>query len=176
METIGDRVRRLRESQGIARKDLAARVGLSYTGLSDLELSKAKSSTKLHRLAEELGVSATFLETGRESKGVRPAPESHSHLVRLDPAMLAETHRALRKLERAEGRDFSLEEDHDAARFVQLYEIRAAMPAHPTQDEWVEFGQKLAAIMPPTGGDDGRGGGVPADGAGTKKVARGVRR
>jgi len=178
METIGDRVRRLREASGIERKDLARDVGLSYSGLSDLESGKAKSSTKLHRLAEALGVSTTYLETGKEPRGedAQLAFSRRSQPLRLNPTMLAETHRALRKLEHAEGRKFSLEDEKYAARFVQLYEIRAAMSAKPTQDEWVEFGQKLAAIMTPTGGDDGRGGGVPAHGTGAKKVAEGLRR
>lgn len=174
METIGDRVRRLRESKGIQRKDLARDVGLSYSGLSDLESGKARSSTKLHRLAAALGVSTSYLETGKDrpAEPLHSAPSDHSQPLRLDPVMLSETHRALRKLEHGEGRTFSLEKEEDAVRFAQLYEMRAAMSAHPTQDEWVEFGQKLAAIKTPTGGGNGRGDGVPTDGTSAKKVAR----
>ena len=156
---------------------VARRLNISAQTMNNWEargISKAGSISA----QDAYGCSAVWLTTGGgdQAQPSNPAPESHSHLVRLDPTMLAETHRALRKLEHAQGRKFSLEDEDCAARFVQLYEIRAAMPIHPTQDEWVEFGQKLAAIMTPTGGDDGRGGGVPAHGTGAKKVARGVRR
>ena len=66
-ETIGERVRRLREAKGIARKDLAADAGMSYTGLSDLESGKARSTTKLHRLAALLDIRVAYLENGKGS-------------------------------------------------------------------------------------------------------------
>jgi hypothetical protein len=98
-----------------------------------------------------------------------------SQPMRLDPEMLAETHRTLRDLEHGEGRAFSIEQETYAAWFVQVYEMRARMSAHPTAEEWVEFGRKLHAI---TQGAvrNGRDDGVPAKGTGKGNVARKVRR
>jgi transcriptional regulator with XRE-family HTH domain len=99
MESIGDRVRRTRESKGIARGDLARAIGLSYTGLSDLELGKAKNTTKLHRLASELGVDVQWLETGKGSPEPRqPAPESVSRPVRLDADIVRGVARAMQEV------------------------------------------------------------------------------
>lgn len=37
METIGDRVKREREAQGLERKDLAAKTGIGYSTIAELE-------------------------------------------------------------------------------------------------------------------------------------------
>lgn len=100
---------------------------------------------------------------------------SQSQPMRLDPEMLAETHRVLRELYHEHGRTYSLEEPAAAARFVQVYAMRSAMPDQPSQDEWVQFGRKLAAITP-QGAANGRDDGVPVEGTGAKRMAGGVRR
>jgi hypothetical protein len=97
-----------------------------------------------------------------------------SQPLRLDPTMLAETHRTLRDLEDDEGRVFSLEQEAYAAWFVQVYELRAKMPAHPTAEAWVEFGRKLHAITQGAARNE-RDDGVPAQGAGKSNLARKVR-
>lgn len=66
MESIGDRVRREREAQGISRADLAKMVGAkgeSY--ISELELGRIKKGSRLHLIAQALKVDLTWLETGR---------------------------------------------------------------------------------------------------------------
>ena len=64
-ETIGQRVRAVRESKKISRARLAAQAGISSTALSDLELGYSQTSLKLHRIAAALGVETSWLETGR---------------------------------------------------------------------------------------------------------------
>ncbi|MFK2904557.1 helix-turn-helix transcriptional regulator [Dyella ginsengisoli] len=95
METIGDRVRRIRQAKGIARKDLARDAGMSYSGLSDLELGKAKSTTRLHRLATLLEVDAGFLETGREHQGIGDTPGTYHASRSIDPEIVLDVARAL---------------------------------------------------------------------------------
>lgn len=73
METIGGRIRRLREDQGITRADLAKAVGLAYSSLSDLESGKAKTTTVLHKIASRLGARVEYLETGKGSPEPDPA-------------------------------------------------------------------------------------------------------
>lgn len=71
METIGARIRRLREAKRLSRADLAKAVGLAYSSLSDLESGKAKTTTVLHKIASQLGARVEYLETG---KGPQDAP------------------------------------------------------------------------------------------------------
>lgn len=178
VDMIGDRLKELRLAAGMSQPEFAAIVGTSKQYVSQLENGKNKmpSGEYLEGWARHLRVNPRWLVSGTGPKHAETPAGGGSHRVRLDPTMIAETHRALRKLEHAGGRDFSLENVGQAARFVQMYEIRATMSARLTRDEWTEFEQKLVAIMAPTGGDDGRTDGVPADGTGTKKVARGLQR
>lgn len=70
---IGDRVRQVRVSKTPkkwSRKHLAQLTGISETAISDLELGRSQRSLSLHKLADALGVTATWLETG---KGQRDA-------------------------------------------------------------------------------------------------------
>ena len=94
METIGDRVRKLREaskgsdgSQPLPRKELSAAVGMAKTTLQTLEDNNQESTKKLHRLAAYFRVRVEWLETG---KGPMYETGSPSYTVRLDPAILAE--------------------------------------------------------------------------------------
>lgn len=68
METIGTRVRRERESQGIERRDLASKTGIGYSTLSELERGGMQTTTKLRVIADALGVSQRWLETGKGPK------------------------------------------------------------------------------------------------------------
>jgi phage repressor protein C with HTH and peptisase S24 domain len=64
-ETMGDRIRKLRERRGIEAADLARRVKLAYSTLKDLENNHQKSTTKLPGLIRELQTNARYLETGK---------------------------------------------------------------------------------------------------------------
>lgn len=85
METIGTRIRREREAQGLSRKDLERQTGIGYSTLAELERGGMQSSTKLHVIAEALGVSVNWLETGKGAKAARP-----SHSTGLDVGKLAD--------------------------------------------------------------------------------------
>lgn len=74
METIGTRVRRERESQGIERRDLASKTGIGYSTLSELERGGMQTTTKLRVIADALGVSQRWLETGKGPKVADEAP------------------------------------------------------------------------------------------------------
>ncbi len=64
VETLGQRLRRLRKERGLSQRDLA-RAGVSYAYVSRIEKGTRQPSVKvLRRLARALGVSAEYLETG----------------------------------------------------------------------------------------------------------------
>jgi len=68
METIGDRVKKAREAINMTRPQLAAASGVGYSTLSELERGGMQTSTKLRVIADALGVSLSWLETGRGEK------------------------------------------------------------------------------------------------------------
>src|SRR6266487_6239993 len=66
VETVGQRLRRLRQENGLSQRDLAER-GVSYAYISRIEAGARRPSVKaLRMLARKLGVSADYLETGSE--------------------------------------------------------------------------------------------------------------
>lgn len=87
METVGARVRREREAQGISRPELAKRAGLGYSTLAELERGGMQTTTKLRAIAEALGVSQRWLESG---KGAKASIQQPSQVVGLDAAKLAD--------------------------------------------------------------------------------------
>ncbi|KDE88243.1 helix-turn-helix transcriptional regulator [Stenotrophomonas maltophilia] len=74
MNTIGGRVRLEREARGIGRAELAKMTGIGYSTLSELERGGMQTSTKLHVIADALGVSVRWLETGKGPKAAGTAP------------------------------------------------------------------------------------------------------
>lgn len=62
-KSIGPRVKWWRKHRGIARKDLAATVGYSVSGLADLENGNSQGSEKLHLIAAELRLNPHYLES-----------------------------------------------------------------------------------------------------------------
>jgi len=68
MDTIGARIRREREAQGIDRKELAHKAGIGYSTLAELERGGMQTTTKLRRIADVLRVSQEWLETGKGDK------------------------------------------------------------------------------------------------------------
>ena len=73
--TIGQRLKQVRKELGLTQIELAARVGLKQSTLSDLELGKSAGTTNLAVVANAIGVSALWLETGR---GERAPPKEFS--------------------------------------------------------------------------------------------------
>jgi transcriptional regulator with XRE-family HTH domain len=65
-ESLGERLKRLRRERGLSQRELAA-PGVSYAYISRIEAGARQPSVKaLRKLAAKLGVSADYLETGRE--------------------------------------------------------------------------------------------------------------
>jgi transcriptional regulator with XRE-family HTH domain len=71
VESIGQRIRRLREERDLSQRDLSQR-GISYGFISRLEAGERNPSEKaLRALATKFGVTPLYLETGSD-KGVCP--------------------------------------------------------------------------------------------------------
>jgi transcriptional regulator with XRE-family HTH domain len=65
MATVGDRIRERRLALGLSQRELASD-GVSYAYISRLEANARQPSVKaLRKLAPKLGVSAHWLETGK---------------------------------------------------------------------------------------------------------------
>ena len=66
LETVGQRLRRLRVERGLSQRALSSR-GVSYAYISRIEADARTPSVKaLRLLAQRLGVSVDYLETGRD--------------------------------------------------------------------------------------------------------------
>jgi transcriptional regulator with XRE-family HTH domain len=64
MSAVGQRIKRLREEQGLSQRDLAE-PGITYAYVSRIEGGQRTPSAKaLRKLAEKLGTTALYLETG----------------------------------------------------------------------------------------------------------------
>ena len=68
-----DRLKKARKLAGLNQAELAQKIGVQQTSISDLERGKSKSTSFSTQIAHELGVSALWLATG---KGEMNAGES----------------------------------------------------------------------------------------------------
>lgn len=66
--TIGERIKEIRLLRGIKVPELASRTGLAASTIYDLERGDSDSTTKLHRIADELGTYTAYLEEGKPPK------------------------------------------------------------------------------------------------------------
>lgn len=174
METIGERIRRLRTAAGLARKDLAKRAGLSYTGLSDLESGKAKSTTKLHHFAAILGVDVNYLETGTQpANGVRDASPAYqaSQCMRLDPEMLRDVYQAITEIYEEQGLVYKL--DLDPELFAEMYLDRMAIGDIRSRASVVKIGRWMERKTSKGTEKDERDPQVPAKGTTSRKAGGG---
>src|SRR6266567_7744342 len=70
METVGQRLRRLRLDRGLSQRELSG-PGVSYAYISRIEAGARRPSVKaLRQLARKLGVSVEYLETGSDLRDV----------------------------------------------------------------------------------------------------------
>lgn len=70
METLGERVKKLREAQGLTQRELAERIGTSSGLISFIERDKNKPSYEvIRRLSEVLGTSTDYLIYGKDALG-----------------------------------------------------------------------------------------------------------
>ena len=83
METLGERVRRLRTSRGLTSVALGKRVGVSNVSVHHWETdSRSPTSDKFQALARALGVTTDYLLTGREAPALAAI---HAAIRRGDP-------------------------------------------------------------------------------------------
>ncbi|MBX9267235.1 helix-turn-helix domain-containing protein [Chromobacterium violaceum] len=82
MNVRGDRIRAERRRRGWRQEDLGRRAGCSRSIVADLENGRNRESTKLPSIAKALGVSLTWLETGRGRK--TPLASSEAPYVSAD--------------------------------------------------------------------------------------------
>src|SRR4051794_39019566 len=69
-ESIGERLRRLRQDRGLSQRELASQ-GVSYAYISRIEAGARRPSVKaLRQLARKLNVSPEYLETGSDLRDV----------------------------------------------------------------------------------------------------------
>jgi tetratricopeptide (TPR) repeat protein len=69
-ETVGARLKRLRLQRGLSQRDLSS-PGVSYAYISRIEAGARTPSVKaLRKLAQKLGVSVDYLETGRDIRDI----------------------------------------------------------------------------------------------------------
>src|SRR5256886_17566623 len=69
-EGVGQRLKRLRVARGFSQRDLSS-PGVSYAYISRIEAGARTPSVKaLRKLAQKLGVSVEYLETGRDIRDV----------------------------------------------------------------------------------------------------------
>jgi transcriptional regulator with XRE-family HTH domain len=75
METVGSRIRKLREAKGFTIEQVSERTGISKGFLSDTENgNRNMSSQNLLKIANELNASLDYLLRGGEATPVRPEP------------------------------------------------------------------------------------------------------
>lgn len=138
METIGSRIRVLREAMGKSRREMAAAVGIAGSTLSDLEIGRSTTTTALHRIADYLGVRAEWLETGKGDRLTKSqSVQRQSQPMRPDPAILIETQRFLEAAFNSLGKEFSMEADADI--FAEVYEWVAVDDRPVEQRNLVDF-------------------------------------
>src|SRR6266498_984590 len=69
-ESVGARLKRLRLQRGFSQRDLSS-PGVSYAYISRIEAGARTPSVKaLRKLAQKLGVSVEYLETGRDIREI----------------------------------------------------------------------------------------------------------
>jgi tetratricopeptide (TPR) repeat protein len=97
-EGVGARLKRLRVAQGFSQRDLSS-PGVSYAYISRIEAGARTPSVKaLRKLAQKLGVSVEYLETGRDIREV-DARELKLADAELELRLESDTSSAEQKLE-----------------------------------------------------------------------------
>lgn len=84
--TLADRLRQARQNAELSQTGLAKRVGCSQALIGNLEAGSQKSTTYLPQIAEVLGVSGFWLQTGR---GLMLADEAHQARATATAASMA---------------------------------------------------------------------------------------
>lgn len=173
MDTIGSRIRAVREKQDISRADLAKSAGIKPSTLSDLELGLSKTTTALHKIARRLGVSVDWLETGREERREEKViDKSHQPMIqsqsqRPDPAILIATQTFLDRAFELGGKEFLML--NDAELFADAYEWICVDERPADQRNLIDFAQWRSTRDKQRGGADGQDRAVTAEASGKNR-------
>lgn len=65
MKTVGDRIRHARQQAQLSQKALARRASVGTSTIGSLECGRSHSTTRLIPIAKALGVSPSWLSTGK---------------------------------------------------------------------------------------------------------------
>jgi transcriptional regulator with XRE-family HTH domain len=76
---IGERVKQIRERQGMMQKDLALKVGLSTARISELEKKKSCPTSTLERICKALDITPSFFYSDED---VSPEDTSLKELIK----------------------------------------------------------------------------------------------
>jgi transcriptional regulator with XRE-family HTH domain len=88
---LGERIKNRRQALGLTQKQLATAIGLTPQHISAIEQDeRAPSLPSLAKIAEELGVTADYLLTGKESVITDTIPA-----IKADKRLKLETKKAL---------------------------------------------------------------------------------
>lgn len=174
MNTLADRIRESRAAAGLDPAELARRIGVKAAAAYQWESGATKSlkAETAIALAEELGVDVAWLVLGRRPRE-KAAPLSQSQPMQLDPAKLAETHKALReRFEKVGG--YNIETNPEA--FAAAYSIRAGLEDAYDSPDVFRLVIEHADLTPQGAMRDGRSNGMPPEGGAERAMGRGRRR
>lgn len=169
METIGDRLRALREERQLTLEQAGAIADTSKQSMSQIEkgVTREPGGLALYRWADYYGVDLKWLITG---KGKRAAG---SQSERLNPEMIAESIEALRRVWAR--RDLVFDPVAQPEMVVYAYELLAEMGDEPTTAQLIDFGAKLAERDKAKAGiDSGREEDKQSSGANRARSKRGA--
>ncbi|HSC48784.1 MAG TPA: tetratricopeptide repeat protein [Gaiellaceae bacterium] len=148
VETIGQRLRRLRHERGLSQRELSS-PGVSYAYISRIEAGARRPSVKaLRMLARKLGVTADYLETGSE---IRDTDERELRIADAELALrLADdASDAERQLERLHEEALAAGDAVAASRAsIALGLAAAAAGRNADAIERLEAGLELSAASP----------------------------
>ena len=148
VETIGQRLRRLRHERGLSQRELSS-PGVSYAYISRIEAGARRPSVKaLRMLAKKLGVTADYLETGSE---IRDTDERELRIADAELALrLADDPRdAEQQLERLREEALAAGDALAASRAdIALGLAAAAAGRNADAIERLEAGLELSAVAP----------------------------
>lgn len=146
METLGDRIRALREGSGESQPDLARVSGVKKQAIWKIENGDTRdpSAKTLVPIARHYGVTVDWIVTGDEPKFRQSLLDRQSQAERYEDEMISDTIKII--MEDLERRgDFSPMKDLE--RFVQYFldilKIRASWQLKPTPENWVELGRTM---------------------------------
>jgi len=177
-KTIHASIRRLYSAAAQAGDDspakVARRMNVSAQTLNNWEARGISQAGSLSA-QDVYGCDAVWLITGKGARTAGVADQkgtyaSHSQPLRLDPAMIAETHHALQR-RYANAGGYNIEEQPEI--FVIAYNIRAGITDASVPQNVVDLVIEHADLTPQGADADGRRDGVPLAGTTERRAGTG---